>query len=78
AGQMLALFTDGLTDLVAAATEGERLGTERLADLLRDAYASQGEGHAAGVAQAMAVRLDAFRGDLLPDDDRTFLLARRC
>jgi len=26
----------------------------------------------------MAVRLDAFRGDLLPDDDRTFLLARRC
>ena len=78
AGQMLALFTDGLTDLVAAATEGERLGTERLADLLRDAYASQGEGHAAGVAQAMAVRLDAFRGDLLPDDDQTFLLARRC
>jgi len=76
AGQMLALFTDGLTDLPCST--GERLGTERLADLLRDAYASQGEGHAAGVAQAMAVRLDAFRGDLLPDDDRTFLLARRC
>ena len=75
AGQMLALFTDGLTDLPLAATG--RLGTERLAELLRIAYAAQGQGQAAQIAQALGTSLDEARGDRLPDDDRTFLLARR-
>ena len=75
AGQMLALFTDGLTDLPLAATG--RLGTERLAKLLRIAYAAQGQGQAAQVAQALGASLDEARGNRLPDDDRTFLLAQR-
>jgi sigma-B regulation protein RsbU (phosphoserine phosphatase) len=74
-GQMLALFTDGLTDLPLATTG--RLGTERLAELLRIAYAAHGQGQVAQVAQALGASLDEARGDRLPDDDRTFLLARR-
>jgi serine phosphatase RsbU (regulator of sigma subunit) len=75
AGQMLALFTDGLTDLPLAAAG--RLGTGRLAGLLRIAYAARGAGQAAQVAQALGAGLDGVRGDRLPDDDRTFLLVRR-
>ena len=60
-GQMLAMFTDGLTDLPLAGAG--RLGTERLAGLLRTAYAARGAGQAAqGAGEAAQGAGEAAQG----------------
>ncbi|MEO7327280.1 MAG: SpoIIE family protein phosphatase [Minicystis sp.] len=74
-GEVLALYTDGLTEL--RNTTKEMLGQDRLGDgfarLCRTAGAEGVREIAAGLHQI----LESFRGDRLPEDDRAFLLARR-
>ena len=74
-GEVLALYTDGLTEL--RNTLKEMLGQDRLGDgfarLCRTAAPEGVSEIAAGLHQI----LESFRGDRLPEDDRAFLLARR-
>jgi serine phosphatase RsbU (regulator of sigma subunit) len=74
-GEVLALYTDGLTEL--RNTLKEMLGQDRLGDgfarLCRTASPEGVSEIAAGLHQI----LESFRGDRLPEDDRAFLLARR-
>lgn len=74
-GELLAMYTDGLTE--ARAADGEMIGTARL-------RAEFGTIHAAACGSPLAESrgrvtawLDEVAGGRLPDDDRTYLLARR-
>ncbi len=75
-GDVMALYTDGLTEQTNEAHE--MLGVERLALELGQAARRAGE---SGSVRAMAASIDAalraFRGERLPEDDCAFLLARR-
>ena len=74
-GDVLAMYTDGLTEL--RNTAKEMLGQERLGEgLSRICAARPGEG-SADIAEALRRMLDEFGGDQLPEDDRAFLLAQR-
>jgi serine phosphatase RsbU (regulator of sigma subunit) len=74
-GDVLAMYTDGLTELRNSAKE--MLGQERLGEgLSRICAARPGEG-SADIAEALRRMLDEFGGDQLPEDDRAFLLAQR-
>ncbi|MFO0762112.1 MAG: SpoIIE family protein phosphatase [Byssovorax sp.] len=72
-GEVLVLYTDGLTELRNNAKE--MLGQDRLGEgFVRLCTGSEGANEiAAGLHQL----LESFRGDRLPEDDRAFLLARR-
>lgn len=74
-GQWLVLYTDGLTDL--ANEEGAMLGPEGWESLLADCGRQVGVESALDFAAAVNLRLDAYRGDSVPQDDRTFLIVRR-
>jgi serine phosphatase RsbU (regulator of sigma subunit) len=74
-GETLALYTDGLTEL--GDPTGEMFGEERLADELSRLVARAPRGTSAELALRLESALDAFRGESMPADDRTFLLARR-
>ena len=74
-GHLLAMFTDGLTELQDQS--GRMLTSYRLGDHLRQIYASEPEMPAEGVADKLQRVLNAYQGDRLQHDDRTFLLARR-
>jgi serine phosphatase RsbU (regulator of sigma subunit) len=75
-GELLSLFTDGLTEQSDAA--GAMLGVEGVSALITDLR--RGAGPMLDVDR-LAARLTAFlderQGDRAPDDDRTFLLAAR-
>jgi serine phosphatase RsbU (regulator of sigma subunit) len=74
-GDMLAMYTDGLTEM--RNTSKEMLGLERLGEgFSRICAARPGEG-AAEIAEALRRMLEEFGGDQLPEDDRAFLLAQR-
>jgi sigma-B regulation protein RsbU (phosphoserine phosphatase) len=74
-GDVLAMYTDGLTELRNGAKE--MLGQERLGEgFSRICAARPGEG-SADIADALRRLLDEFGGDQLPEDDRAFLLAQR-
>jgi serine phosphatase RsbU (regulator of sigma subunit) len=74
-GEVLVMYTDGLTELRDAGKE--MLGQERLGDgFARICTARPGEA-SARIAEALRGMLDAFCGDRLPEDDRAFLLAQR-
>jgi serine phosphatase RsbU (regulator of sigma subunit) len=73
-GGLLALYTDGLTEQTDAA--GELLGMAGLTAWIGDICATEGIA-AAAAADALTQRSEALRGSRPPDDDRTFLLARR-
>jgi len=75
AGDMLAMFTDGLTELQDQS--GRMLTSYRLGDHLRQIYSAEPETHAEQVADKLQEVLNAYQGDRLPHDDRTLLLARR-
>ena len=69
-GDLLALFTDGVTE--APAPDGEEFGADRLADLLR-AYLDR------PLDAALQAVLDAlldWSGPVAPHDDVTLVLAR--
>ncbi len=74
-GDVLAMYTDGLTELRDAAKE--MLGLERLGEgFSRICAARPGEG-SAQIAEALRRMLDEFGGDQRPEDDRAFLLVQR-
>jgi serine phosphatase RsbU (regulator of sigma subunit) len=73
-GGLLALYTDGLTEQTDDA--GELLGMAGLTAWIGDICAAQGI-TAAAAADALTQRSEALRGSRPPDDDRTFLVARR-
>ena len=72
-GELLALFTDGLTETRTA--EGQLLGVPRLATELKRLYS--GTEPAADIGTRLKDLFDRLLGLRLPDDDRTFVLARR-
>lgn len=73
-GELLALFTDGLTEL--RDDSGHMLGADKIAHELRRIY-SHGAASLAAVSVALADTLDQIQGGSMPPDDRTYLLARR-
>jgi hypothetical protein len=74
-GDVLAMYTDGLTELRNPAKE--MLGEEQLGERFSHICAARpGEG-SADIAEALRRMLDEFAGDQLPEDDRAFLLAQR-
>jgi serine phosphatase RsbU (regulator of sigma subunit)/pSer/pThr/pTyr-binding forkhead associated (FHA) protein len=72
-GELLAMFTDGLTETRTA--EGQLLGAQRLGAELKNLYTG-GEA-ATEVGTRLKELLDKLLGPRLPDDDRTFVLAKR-
>ncbi len=74
-GELLAMYTDGLSELTNAA--GEMLGVERLGEELAAICVATGRRGVAAIGASLNERLDAFREGELPGDDRTFLLAQR-
>jgi sigma-B regulation protein RsbU (phosphoserine phosphatase) len=69
-GQVITVGTDGVWEMPNAA--GEQFGKERLREAIRAAAG----GTAAEVVQAVLDRLTAFRGDLRPVDDVTFVVIK--
>jgi serine phosphatase RsbU (regulator of sigma subunit) len=74
-GDVLAMYTDGLSELTNPA--GEMLGVDRLGHELSTIVLESGRLGVEAIGTALAARLDAFREGELPGDDRTFLLAQR-
>lgn len=70
-GDMLCLFTDGITDRMNGS--GERFGAERLESLLQQIKAPA----PAVVIQSIFKALEEFAGDESPPDDQTMVLIRR-
>jgi serine phosphatase RsbU (regulator of sigma subunit) len=75
AGEIMAMFTDGVTDLQAA--RRRRLGTPWIGEQIRSIYAAGGGVAACDVAERLAAEVQRVLAGGLADDDRTFLLARR-
>ena len=75
AGEIMAMFTDGVTDLQAA--RHRRLGTPWIGEQIRSIYAAGGGVAACDVAERLAAEVQRVLAGGLADDDRTFLLARR-
>lgn len=75
-GELLVLYTDGLTELRNASREmlGEKALSEGLARLYRGRPRNAALADVAGDLKSM---LSEFSGDQVPEDDRAFLLARR-
>ena len=74
-GEVLTLYTDGLSELKNA--NKELLGVDEFAIGFGRICAMSTGAHMSELADRLNVMLDAFRGDQLPEDDRAFLLARR-
>ncbi len=72
-GDLLALFTDGLTELRDA--EGKLLGPEQIEKHLVELHTSESTQTVADLGRALEELLDNIQADRSPDDDRTFLLA---
>jgi serine phosphatase RsbU (regulator of sigma subunit) len=77
AGHLLALFTDGLTEM--ADEDGRQLGHEGVTGHLRELFVGHARGGDGldGLAGELTALLDRCQGPRLPHDDRTFLLACR-
>lgn len=74
-GQMLAMFTDGLTE--TRVNENDLLGIERLGEEIGRLVKAKPAAPVSDVAERLKGVLDRYLGNRLPDDDRTYLLARR-
>ncbi len=74
-GETLVLYTDGLTELMNE--QREALGMVQLAEILSDWLARDPQASARETQSHLVAALRAYRGDLPPSDDTTFLVARR-
>ncbi len=74
-GEMLVMFTDGLSDLTDAA--GHRLGTDAFKDRIKELYQSNHTQPATDLGLKLTEILDSLEAGQMAQDDRTFLLARR-
>lgn len=74
-GEVLAMYTDGLTELRNAARE--MLGEQQLGIGFARICASSPEAPMTAIAQSLVKMLEEYGGDQLPEDDRAFILARR-
>jgi serine phosphatase RsbU (regulator of sigma subunit) len=77
-GDVLLVFTDGLTETVAPA-DGAEYGIERLADALREAARNAGEaGCADEIADRMLEDVARYGGGAPAADDRSLVIVKRC
>ncbi|MBI1371349.1 MAG: SpoIIE family protein phosphatase [Phycisphaera sp.] len=74
-GHLLAMFTDGLTEMNDA--QGEMLGLERLTQNIQAVYTPLADRPTDVIRGAIKRQLDRILNDRVPLDDRTFLIARR-
>jgi phosphoserine phosphatase RsbU/P len=74
-GEVLAMFTDGLTEL--RNTSKEMLGLSRLGENLSAICLGGKDDGMSQLSNKLTLMLEEFRGDQLPEDDRAFLLAKR-
>jgi serine phosphatase RsbU (regulator of sigma subunit) len=74
-GEVLAMYTDGLTELRNDVKD--MLGQEQLGKHLGRICVERRAQGAEAMREGLMDALDTFRGDEPPEDDRTFLLARR-
>lgn len=74
-GEILLLYTDGLTELRNPARV--MLGEAKLSEQVAQIYVRDAGRGVSMVADDLTSMLDAYRGGELPEDDRAFLLARR-
>ena len=74
-GQLLALFTDGLTELRNSA--GKMLGLDGISSSVASLYSKNPKTPLNDLCEKLNQSLDEIRGSLPSTDDRTFLLARR-
>jgi serine phosphatase RsbU (regulator of sigma subunit) len=75
-GELLVLFTDGLTDVRTADGPTTRLGLDGLSKQLAALYAAAPDRPLDDMARRIKELLDRLQRGHLADDDRTFLLAR--
>ena len=73
-GELLLLYTDGLTELPDR--DGQLLGPDGLLRRMEAIYATPLSA-AQDAADALTHQLNALQGQRMPEDDRTFLLAKR-
>jgi len=73
-GDLLAMFTDGLTEL--RDTQGKQLGPDRLGKHLAEIHTSESNRSVADAGRALEGVLDGIQAGQSPEDDRTFLLAK--
>lgn len=73
-GEMLAIFTDGVTEL--RAENGEMLDVPGLSEGLGQLYTAAANQPLPEMVSHLNTCLDTFRGNGIVTDDRTFLLAR--
>lgn len=74
-GEMMALYSDGLTELRNEARQ--MLGGEQLGAGLARVYVSMAGAPIDEIGAKLTAMLDTYRGRKLAEDDSTFLLARR-
>jgi serine phosphatase RsbU (regulator of sigma subunit) len=75
AGDLLFMYTDGLSDMLDA--NGKMLGTDEVRDRMAAMYRADPGAGLEGLSSRLVQTLDEIRGDSPVTDDRTFLLARR-
>lgn len=73
--EVMAMFTDGWTELHNAADE--MLGLPRVGQCFRQAVERSQRASAANLMASVVVKMDKFRDRCMPGDDRTMLIARR-
>jgi serine phosphatase RsbU (regulator of sigma subunit) len=74
-GELLSLFTDGLTEL--GNEKDEMLGIPGVAQMHEKLYAAGKSDPAEQLAKKLIDLLNAFEGRAIRGDDRTFMLVRR-
>jgi len=73
-GDLLAMFTDGLTEL--RGTDGKLLGQDQLSSHLQDLHTTNPNRPVTELGKELGLILDRTQADQDPTDDRTFILAK--
>jgi len=72
---LMVMYTDGWTDLSDGA--GQQLGLEQLGQAVQSSYRKHAKASLSDFLERLTAQLDGHRGNCLPADDRTLLVARR-